>query len=61
MLTVSPLRERSPSTLETSTTGPLGGAKAGDPEVSTINARKHQRWAPWEVPELVVRDPQDVL
>jgi hypothetical protein len=30
----------------------LGGAEAVDPVAPTINATKHRRWAPWEVPEL---------
>jgi hypothetical protein len=30
----------------------LGGTGAIDPVASTINAKKHQRQAPWEVLEL---------
>jgi hypothetical protein len=35
---------------------PLGGAKARDPIASTINVRKHRRWAPWEVPKLMIQE-----
>jgi hypothetical protein len=35
---------------------PLGGARAGDPGASNINAKKHQWWAPWEMPELDIRE-----
>jgi hypothetical protein len=38
------------------TAGALGGAGAGDPGVSTINAKKYRRRAPWEVPELEIRE-----
>jgi hypothetical protein len=36
--------------------GPLGGAGAGDPRASTINAKKRRWWVPWEVPELEMRE-----
>jgi hypothetical protein len=35
---------------------PLGGARVGDPRMSTINAKKHRRWAPWEVSELEIQE-----
>jgi hypothetical protein len=35
--------------------GLVGGAGARDPGMTTINARKHQRRAPWEVPELEIQ------
>jgi hypothetical protein len=35
--------------------GPLVGAD-GDPIASTINVKKRRRWAPWEVPELEIRE-----
>jgi hypothetical protein len=35
---------------------PLGGAGARDPGVFTINARKCRRQAPWEMPELGIRE-----
>jgi hypothetical protein len=41
---------------ETLTVSTLGGARAGDPGAPTINAKKHRRWAPWVVPELVIRE-----
>jgi hypothetical protein len=37
---------------KTSMADPLGGAGARDPRAPTINALKHQRQAPLEVPEL---------
>jgi hypothetical protein len=39
-----------------SPTAPLGGARAGDPGASTINAKKYQWWAPWEMSELDIRE-----
>jgi hypothetical protein len=39
-------REGLPSTLKTSTVGPLGGARAGDPGEPIINAKKHRWWPP---------------
>jgi hypothetical protein len=36
--------------------GPLGGAGVEDPGVSTINAKKCQQRAPWEVPELKIQE-----
>jgi hypothetical protein len=44
--------EHTPSMLKLSTTIPLGGAGAGDPGASTINAKNHRRRGPWEVSEL---------
>jgi hypothetical protein len=35
------IRERPPSTLRNIDGGPLGGARAIDPRVPTINAKKH--------------------
>jgi hypothetical protein len=35
---------------------PLGGGGAGDPGAPTINAKKHRWWAPWEVPQLEIRE-----
>jgi hypothetical protein len=40
------IRERPPSALRNIDGGPPGGARAGDPEVPTINAKKHRRRAP---------------
>jgi hypothetical protein len=42
--------------VKTSMIAPLGGARAVDPRVPTINAKKHRRWAPWEVPELEIQE-----
>jgi hypothetical protein len=50
------IREHPPSTYKTSTVGPLGGARASDLRVPTINAKKRQWWALWEVPELEIRE-----
>jgi hypothetical protein len=33
---------------------PLGGLRARDPEMPTINAKKHRWQAPWEVSELEI-------
>jgi hypothetical protein len=35
---------------------PLAGARAGDPEAPTINAKKRRWWGPWEVSELEIRE-----
>jgi hypothetical protein len=40
------IREHPPSMQKTSTAGPLGGARARDSRVPTINAKKHRRRAP---------------
>jgi hypothetical protein len=37
-----------------STTGPLGGAEAGDPGAPTINVKKRERQVSLEVPELEI-------
>jgi hypothetical protein len=34
--------------------GPLGGAGIEDLGTLTINIRKHQRWAPCDMPELKI-------
>jgi hypothetical protein len=36
--------------------GPLGGAGAEDPGAPIINAKKHRRRGPWEVPELKIQE-----
>jgi hypothetical protein len=36
--------------------GPVRGAGAIHPGAPTINAKKRQRRAPWEVPELEIRE-----
>jgi hypothetical protein len=36
--------------------GSLGGAGAVDPGAPTIKAKKHRWRAPWEVPELEIRE-----
>jgi hypothetical protein len=50
------IQERPPSTLRNIDSGPLGGAGAVDLRAFTINAKKHQRWTPWEVPELEIQE-----
>jgi hypothetical protein len=40
--------------------GPLGGARAGDLGAPIINAKKHRRRAPWEVPQLEIFDTSSV-
>jgi hypothetical protein len=42
--------------LENVDDGPLGGVGAEDLGAPTINAKKHRRWAPWEVSELEIRE-----
>jgi hypothetical protein len=50
------IQERPLSTIRNIDDGPLRGAGAGDPEVPTINIRKHRWQAPWEVLELKIRE-----
>jgi hypothetical protein len=40
--------------------GPLGGG-AGDPGAPSIKAKKHQRWAPWEVVPNIRERPTSML
>jgi hypothetical protein len=50
------IQEFPPSTLTNIDDDPLGGAGAGDPRASTINAKKYRRRDPWEVSELEIRE-----
>jgi hypothetical protein len=45
---VPEVRERPPSTLKNIDSGPLGGS-ARHPGAPTVNAKRCQRWVPWEV------------
>jgi hypothetical protein len=48
--------ECTPSALRNIDDIPLGGARAREPGASAINAKKHRRRGPWEVPELEIRE-----
>jgi hypothetical protein len=41
--------------------GPMESARVGDPEVPTINARKHHRQAPWRVLMEIQERPPSTL
>jgi hypothetical protein len=50
--------ERLPPSCRTSMAGSLGGAGAVDPGASTINVKKHRRWAPsWMLNEICQHPP----
>jgi hypothetical protein len=50
------IREHPLSMLKNVDSGPLEGAGAEDPGVSTINVKKRRQQTPWEVPELEIQE-----